>query len=341
MSIELTLRRSLVRAMTVAMGLQSAVSVGCGTRQASTYSQSTSCADDRYAFGVTADAGSSASDAGVLLIDHQTFCNEVCASGHTARPECCPPHFDCDAGGAVVWCSGSYFCNASGRRPAGLSGTQVGIGGAAVLEEASIRAFVQLRHDLHRHKAPRSLLRACSRARRDERRHVRAMTALARSYGESVDSLPLQPVPLRNLEEIAIENVVEGCVREAYGAACALWQARFAEDREVRAVLTRIAGDEFRHAVLAFKVARWIDRRLDPQARHRVAVARCEAVRELMKQLSLHGERAIVGAMGLPSPNQAQGLLTALMGALDPQTARPYEHAARGAEQGDLRAGSV
>ena len=51
--------------------------------------------------------------------------------------------------------------------------------------------------------------------------------------------------------EIARENAEEGCVRETFGALLAAHQAAYACDPEVREVMTRIAGDELRHAALA------------------------------------------------------------------------------------------
>ena len=53
---------------------------------------------------------------------------------------------------------------------------------------------------------------------------------------------------MRELEAIAIENAVEGCVRESFGALLATWQAKTAGDARVRAAMKRIARDETRHA---------------------------------------------------------------------------------------------
>jgi hypothetical protein len=58
--------------------------------------------------------------------------------------------------------------------------------------------------------------------------------------------------PARSLEELAVENAVEGCVRETYGALTAIWQARTAKDPSVAAAVRRIARDETRHAALSW-----------------------------------------------------------------------------------------
>ena len=88
-------------------------------------------------------------------------------------------------------CTMPAECGA-GRRPAGFSpvrGRQAPslvaawLARAAELEAASVDAFRILRDELAAHGAPRRLLRACSRAAADERRHARLATSLARRRG--------------------------------------------------------------------------------------------------------------------------------------------------------------
>jgi len=81
----------------------------------------------------------------------------------------------------------------AGRRPAGFaenestgSGLTAYLARAAELEAAAVHAFQQLRADLSARHAPRPLLRALSRAARDERRHTRATRAMARRHGALV-----------------------------------------------------------------------------------------------------------------------------------------------------------
>jgi hypothetical protein len=122
---------------------------------------------------------------------------------------------------------------AIGRRPAGLLVAQApvreGLGALfariARLEAASVPAFERLEEELRAFGAPAALLAGCRRAARDEIRHARTMTALARRHGAEPEVPVLSAIAPRDLETIARENAVEGCVRETYGALVATHQA--------------------------------------------------------------------------------------------------------------------
>ena len=218
---------------------------------------------------------------------------------------------------ATVFCS--TYCT-GGRRPAGYE--TKGFEGAsplaahfatmAGLEEASVRAFRWLSDDLAAHGAPRRLVRACRRAAREEIRHARMMRGLLRPGGSAV-RVVAPPRPARpSLEELARENVVEGCVRETYGALLAHWQSRTATDPRVREAMRRIARDETRHAALSWSIDAWARSRLSAGARARVEKARRGAVRELVAgALCVEGGDAMRAA-GLPSARQGRALAEAL-----------------------------
>jgi hypothetical protein len=210
----------------------------------------------------------------------------------------------------------SVLCNpgcAVGRRPAGMLETSAyecnDAGGyfaqIAQLEAASVIAFRALRDELRALGAPKALVRGAARAARDEIRHARATGALARRFGGTPRTSAVSRGSLRSLEAIALENAVEGCVRETYGALLATRQAQLARDPVVRSAMMRIARDETRHASLAWRVGRWLATRLDPAARRNVERAKQRAVREL--SISLAGEPASCFAdhAGLPSPAEA------------------------------------
>ncbi|MFN0252585.1 MAG: ferritin-like domain-containing protein [Kofleriaceae bacterium] len=150
----------------------------------------------------------------------------------------------------------------------------------AELEAASVPAFERLARELATHGAPADLVRRALAAMRDEIRHARTMRALAEKHGASPRAVAVEDLPCRSLEAIALENVVEGCVREAYGALVATYQAERAP-ADVRRVFRAIARDERRHAALAEDVHAWIAERLDAGARIRVATARATAEAEL------------------------------------------------------------
>jgi hypothetical protein len=222
-------------------------------------------------------------------------------------------------GGAAVSCTGTTPCH-TGRRPPGLVPATVHsetIGAlfaeAARLEAASVPAFKLLARELTAHGAPAALVRAARSAARDEVRHTKATAALARRYRAKALKPTVAPLPRkRSLEAIALENAVEGCVRETYGALVALWQTRAAADPVVAAAMVPIARDETRHAELAWKVAAWASPRLSPTARRRVAKARARAFANLRAEAMLPLPAAQIALAGLPSPVTATRLLDAL-----------------------------
>lgn len=176
-----------------------------------------------------------------------------------------------------------------GRRPAGLlSGRirRVNAVGAywanvAHLEAASVHAFATLRRELEHHGAPSRLLRAAARSMRDEVRHAAVTRSLAARYGATAPRPRVERGPVRPLEDIAVENAVEGCVRETFGALIGGYQARFARDPAVRRAMRSIAQDEARHATLAWAVDAWARSKLSAAAWERVEAARAAALAEL------------------------------------------------------------
>ena len=207
------------------------------------------------------------------------------------------------------------YPQACGRRPAGLASAApgaVGVGAylarCAELERASVTAFLQLAGELDALGAPLELVAAARRAAGDEVRHAALMAALARRAGAA----PLAPIIAapapRAPVELALENAVEGCVREAYGAVVATYQASAAAPA-IAAAMARIAPDETRHAALSLAVDRFLARLLDRGARRRVAEARSEALDQLAGDLDHEIEPAARAVLGLPDPGRARALL--------------------------------
>jgi len=234
----------------------------------------------------------------------------------------CPPNPDldsCEVNGTTVTCHYNPICP-GGRRPEGYQAPDVGacdderafFAQMAHLEHASVGAFGRLRRELHRYRAPRSLLRAIERSARDEVRHHRVMRSLARRRGSSGAHAPPAPASVRRLEDIALENAIEGCVHETYGALVAQLQASRATNPEVRATMARVARDETRHAALAWRIASWLDRRLTPAARDRVRRARAEAARALATRARVPDFAAARATLGLPDPDEAERMVREL-----------------------------
>jgi hypothetical protein len=231
--------------------------------------------------------------------------------------------------GEVVTCvrqsTDSVLCIArpapcEGRRPAGLrdahsrprGGLSCHLAEAAWLEAASVEAFRLLRRELRSHGAPRRLLRAASRSRRDERRHARTTRALARRFGVAVPKVERTPSEVRSLFDVALENTVEGCVRETWGALVAMHQAERARDLGVRAAMAAIARDELRHAELAWHIERWLTPRLRSEHRRQLNEARRAAIRQLNDELSNELELSERELLGLPGAYEARQMLAEL-----------------------------
>lgn len=237
-------------------------------------------------------------------------------------------------GGTQVYCQDFSFVQCTGgRRPAGLrsaatpggpsgghatDATGAFLAAAAHLEAASVPAFARLARELAAHGAPRRLVRAAAAACADEVRHARTMSRLANLRGATPANVLLDDAApaVRPLLAVAIENAVEGCVRETFGALSALHQGRAAADRAIARALRRIAEDETRHAELAFSVARWIDARLSPPERAAVRAAQTAAARELVWRSAAPVDAELVTVAGLPSPPLARALAQGLMSTL-------------------------
>jgi hypothetical protein len=213
---------------------------------------------------------------------------------------------------------------AIGRRPEGLvartaeGGADVcdGIGRffaeAAHLEAASVVAFERLAEELGSLGAPRELVESALESRDDEIRHARMTAKVAERFGARPYAPEVAPASSRSALEIALENAVEGCVRETYGALVAHHQAAAAADRSIARVMHSIADDETRHAGLAWDVAAWLEPQLSPEARDEVIAARAQAIDALREALASEPSRALREIAGMPSAATAISMLDAL-----------------------------
>ncbi|MFO0586591.1 MAG: ferritin-like domain-containing protein [Polyangiaceae bacterium] len=249
--------------------------------------------------------------------DNQVLCKKICASDATF----CSLH-DGEKAIATVSCERmERSFSGAGRRPPGLCPSEgaslpgdagAHLAGAAELEAASVTAFRVLGRELVRLHAPKRLVRGASRAAREEIRHAREMRALARRRGTLAGAPKIEPRPLRDLESLAIDNAVEGCVRETYGALIATWQSKAAQDRHVRDTMSRIAEDETRHAALSWEIAAWADLRLDRASRARVRSAVQTALLALERDIERQPPSPFAAELGLPTSEQARTLARGL-----------------------------
>jgi hypothetical protein len=181
------------------------------------------------------------------------------------------------------------------------------------MEAGSVNAFRWLRDELVAHGAPKRLVRAASRAIRDEKRHVRQTSALARRFSEEpISPPPPPPRVVRPLLAMTIENAVEGCVRETYSALECAWQAEVATDAVVRCTMSRIARDELRHLALAWAVHAWALGKLDAAGRARVRKAQRDEITALKRELERDPHESLLASGGLPRAWQSQCLIDAI-----------------------------
>lgn len=209
-----------------------------------------------------------------------------------------------------------------GRRPTGLvacprGGLERSVGDylaeAAFLESAAIVAFEQMADALRSFGAPARLVRAAESARADEIRHARTMTILAHHYGARPVDVEVAETPAHTVESLAIENAVEGCVRETYAVVRAMWQSQNAEDGRIRSALSMIAREELRHAELSWDLDKWLMKQLDAKARTRVEDARRRAIEELRYELGAAPHPEVVRAAGMPDVHVGLRLLDELV----------------------------
>jgi len=207
---------------------------------------------------------------------------------------------------------------AIGRRPAGLVTVEPsggGVGGffaaAAHLEAASVVAFERLADELRAHGAPEDLVADARAAARDEIRHARATKAMAERFGERCAPPHVEDRPIRDRLAIALENAVEGCVRETFGALVATYQSKRATDPQIARLMETIAEDETRHADLAWRVAQWIDGALSDEERAHVRSAQRAAAAQLRADLHVAHDADVRDRAGMPSVPDALRLWTA------------------------------
>lgn len=245
----------------------------------------------------------------------------------------CAKHCPTSGGSTAFFCSlqkdsnlvdvlHCHYC-VIGRRPDGLGdcaaaqgdGLGVFFASASQLEAASVDAFERLERDLEEHGAPGELRSRARRSARDEIRHTKTTAKLATMFGARpgawTDKPAVAPRRSRTLEEIAIENATEGCVRETFGALVGMFQAERAEDETIRRAMKTIARDESRHAALSWSILAWADGELDDAARTRVKAAMDDALAKLATDVVVEPSADLRTRAGLPSASEAASLVAA------------------------------
>jgi hypothetical protein len=171
-----------------------------------------------------------------------------------------------------------------------------------------------MERELKRFGAPPELQLRAQRARADEERHYNQMATMARREGSSVVRAHAVPADERPLLAAALENAVEGCVREAWGALSAHYQATTAADAEARQLWHDVARDESEHAELSLALHHWFMLQLTTEEQKLVDAAMQRARLELRAELRFGPapHPAVVLRAGTPEPARAAALFMQL-----------------------------
>jgi hypothetical protein len=209
-----------------------------------------------------------------------------------------------------------------GRRPTGLVETApLALGptegdlfaAMSLHAAAAVIAYRQLGRELQELGAPRSLLDRVRRAAVDSIRHTRFADGLALRFGSEPERPMIHAERPRTLPELARDNAVDGCVREAWSAALALWQAEYALAPLVREAMRDFAHDKMRHAQLAWDIHRWAIGRIEENEVLAVDEASRREIARIVRAPVPFLTPAALRQVGLPSPKTARELAHAVL----------------------------
>jgi hypothetical protein len=154
---------------------------------------------------------------------------------------------------------------------------------------------------------------AARKAADDERRHGAIVERLIAHFGCNPAARPtLAKRAGRSFEAFVTENVVEGCVRETFGAVSAAWQAANARDPLLKRAMTLIARDEAGHAQLAWEIHCWAMSKLDGAARERVLAERARGIATLARDVCASSSATLVRGLNVFTRHQAAAAMSIL-----------------------------
>jgi hypothetical protein len=224
----------------------------------------------------------------------------------------------CENGSSVIH-SGSFH---EGRQPTGLVDSAplaLGPNEGDLFAEMSLHtaaaviAYRQLGRELQALGAPRSLRDRVRRAAWDSIRHTRFADGLSLRFGSEPERPMVHTERPRTLADLARDNAVDGCVREAWSAALALWQAEYALAPIVREAMRDYAHDKMRHAQLAWDIHRWAIGRIEESEVAAVDEAARRAIARILRAPVPFLTPATLRSVGLPAPRTARELAHAVL----------------------------
>lgn len=246
-------------------------------------------------------------------------CKPICSYFAHMGPLCEARGSLDDAGTCIAQPDASFkvSCGQGGRKPAGFTAAPARgrtraaayLAFQASLEAASVPAFVELARELDGRGAPPDLVADCLRAASEEVGHAATVARLARARGGDVPAMRRAPSAhaSRSALDLAIDNAVEGLVRETFAAAIAVHQATYAPAPEERAAFQTIARDEISHASLSRRVHAWLVATLHETERAHVRDAMARAIADLAAEISPVVDDSL-SSLGLPSPERTRAI---------------------------------
>ncbi len=184
-------------------------------------------------------------------------------------------------------------------------------------EHASVASFARFVLECLALGAPAELVSEAQVAQADEIVHAQLSFGLASAYaGAAVgpgaldvsDALVGAPDPVDSLRRA----IREGCIAETVSAALIRSASQAAEDPAVKAVLERVASDERRHAVLAWRFVRWLLARGDESLAQLAAQEFAQAPRHVGfgALTALPGDERALRAHGYVSVEERRAIAT-------------------------------
>ena len=183
---------------------------------------------------------------------------------------------------------------------------------AAHAEHASVFAFAQLHRELSNLGASHELLSKIADAIREEASHTKMMKDFAKANKGNLKEIQEHPIGSRSIWEIAVENLLEGCINESYAALQALYQSRHAQTDQLKGLFLTIAQDECKHAEIAREVHIFLCTLLTAEEQIKLQVLAKKQWKQLQETLLVQPQLKDLKVIGLPSPSTAFKMAQAL-----------------------------
>lgn len=182
----------------------------------------------------------------------------------------------------------------------------------AECETASVVAYRRFAAELLLHGAPPELVAEAQQAERQVVQHAHMAQELAERFGvEPITPLFGELAP-RGLMLAAIDNAVEGCIRQTYGALVVSFQAKAARDLVIRNGMISVAPEKRHHAALSWRAGIWFERKLSEDDVGRLRRAEQEELAALGRELDAGLSPFETSLLGLPVKAKAVAMLERL-----------------------------